>query len=209
MGNADRIYSEVERKKKRASELKLPETVFNFYHELARWYPAWVKHRPEAIPESVREPTKTGDGSISFSVKNDQFDFRWRESSFGLPDGDVAWSGHLELSFNKKRVFEISLIGSFSEIHGVNWSPTKVEAFVEADWVPTILKLAEEGAETNARAERLATQHAKEDPKRLADLRERFGIESGAAECQRKEKGRSPEGGTRAISWWKRFFRGN
>ena len=209
MGNADRIYSEVERRKKRALELKLPETVFSFYHELARWYPAWVKHRPEAIPESVREPTKTGEDSISFLVKNDQFDFRWREPSFTLPDGDVAWSGQLELSFNRKRVFEIRLIGSFSEIDGVDWSPTEVEAFVEADWVPTIVKLAQEGAETNAKAERLAKQRAKEDPKRLADLRERFGIESGAAERQRKEKGRSPEGATRAISWWKRLFRGD
>jgi hypothetical protein len=72
MSDANRIYAEVERRKKRAKELGLPETVFRFYYELARYFPAQWTACPSYIPNSVTDVFGS-ERDVSFSLGRDRY----------------------------------------------------------------------------------------------------------------------------------------
>jgi hypothetical protein len=211
MSEADKIYVEVERRKKRAQELGLPKIVFDFYHKLAQWYPAWAEF-PDHIPRSVSDVQQGRKRGVEFTLGKDRYTFAWSERSGSVPDGDVYWSGELELLENEKRVFQIRVHGSSDEVTGVYWTPSEVAAFVEGPWVKAISALAVEAKRAHEDALEQAELRKKEDPNKLAELKERFGIES--VEPTKDEPERRDKPGREEwvfvdppnTSWWKRLL---
>lgn len=213
MSEADRIMAEVERRKQRAKELGLPKMVFDFYYESARFWPARWAACPDYFPHSVADVQEIGRG-VSFSLGQDRYTLKWSQSSVWLPDGDVGWSGQLELSANEKRVFQISVDGRSDEGVGVFWTPSDVTAFVEGPWVKSISALAVTAKRAHAEALGLAERLQRENPKKLADLKERFGIESVEPTMDELAEPRTVELESprwdlfeaEKTSWWKRLL---
>ena len=175
MGETDRIEAEVEKRKKRAWELQLPQKLFSWYEEQARWYPAWTSNSPTFLPSQIVGAAANQEG-VSFSVGQKLYAFEWKEDSYLLPDGDMAWVASLRLRIDDRVVFALRASGSFDDIAGVVWKPIDVEAFVESPWVKLTLRLIEDAQTAYGDAIQAAKNREREDPKRLAELKRNFGI---------------------------------
>lgn len=115
MSDADKIYTEVEQRKRRAWQLGLPRMVTDFYQKLARFYPAWKENHPTLLPQSLTGVRQLGNDSVEVTYQGDRYAFAWKERTTSLPDGDVYFSSTIELLVNDSRVFKVYLQGEFDE----------------------------------------------------------------------------------------------
>jgi hypothetical protein len=202
MIETETLYAEVSRRKTRAKALKLPETVFENYCELARWYPESVKLSPSYIPDCVSDVQRKGK-DVEFSLGENRYAYQWREDGGFDADGKAVRYAHLDLTVNGRLVFGIGVSGSPTTFvyDYVFWIPRDVESFVEGPWVNAIHALAQEIERLRAEVKREEERRRRDeelrqrqDPRHLAELKERFGIDV-------IEPAKSEPTKTR---WWKR-----
>ena len=185
----DEIRAEIERRKRRAKDLKLRETIWALYYYHFRRYEEAMAKDPQFIyPEVVKETLKFSQKSIEFTIGTTAYQLIYKEgpasegeterwgSRSGLP-GDKTVPATLALSTDGQRVFkfEISRITTyhhdgplFDELMG------EVTCFIEGSWVVEVTELL-----TKIKAHEKDVRDMREAPKlaaKLAAERKRFGL---------------------------------
>ena len=157
------LLAQVNRRKKRAEKLGLPDALCEFY-EKARCYPAWKNNQPLIVPNSLSDLHVVKD-SVDFAYRAARYFIQLTHSG-SMPDGESL--GGIELQINETRVLEISV----SSCLDYPWRPIEVTAFVEGPWVKPFKALVTE-------AQRLYELQAKVGFQDVDALRARFNIAPG------------------------------
>ncbi|MCX6616907.1 MAG: hypothetical protein NTZ98_12530 [Acidobacteria bacterium] len=189
MNEADEVYAEVERRKKHAWDSGIINRLPRLYREYLRHYPSWLKHCPRYIHPSVTGILEPEPGQVRFTLKGNEYVCAYKEEWIPYPvfsdirpiQGHLPThfiSGDLHLFFQGQKVLEIRI--SVEEARsgcGENtWEPRDVEGFIEGPWVQDLIRLAD-NAEAHYKGEAKAAERERgQDPKKLADLKKRFGL---------------------------------
>jgi hypothetical protein len=175
------IRAEIERRRKRAVDLRLRETVWDLYYSQFRSIDDYLKKEPETILPEVRDGLKRS-GNLS--------EFRFNNSNYGLQSlaGKAEGCGRgfgstettpmtIKLSVEGERVFEFELektvtygedMPYFHEIMG------NVKAFIEGPWVEQVSELLKV-----MRSYKQEIRKKKDAPREAQKLKEdmkRFGL---------------------------------
>lgn len=185
--DADAIYAEIERRKQRAKELGVPQLVWGFF-ETVRSLPSYARDEPPGykkfVPPFVTEIKKLGERGLAFSYEGVEYSLAWSEKSSDSYGGSryriSSYNGRLALSVAEDRVFELTLFGtqdeSSDEYVPMEWTIGNVEAFVEGPWIERLTELTVKIAEHDHEVHEAAAKKRREDPAKLQDLKDRFGI---------------------------------
>lgn len=157
------LLAQVNRRKKRAEKLGLPDALCEFYAR-ARSYPAWKNYQPSIVPKSLSDLHVAQD-SIGFTHRGDRYRLQLTHS-LSMPDGESL--GRIELQINERPVLEISV----SSYPDTPWRASEVTAFVDGLWVKHFKALV-------AEAQRLYEIQAKLGFQDIEALRARFNIAPG------------------------------
>ena len=192
MTDVDAIYAEVERRKKRARDLGLPNGLPEFYQQFVRLYPIWQERFPNWVPPGVESATDLKEQGIQFSYMGIQYRFVWSERSFPMYD-DYGTFGYLEIFADGERMFRLQLSPEVDRNYGeTSWCPGDIEAFIEGPWIEDLKRLARLATAHHEKELRLAAKHRREDPALLADLQTRFGIVALSTAPSASENSESP-----------------
>ena len=154
------LMAQVNRRKKRAKKLELPETLCEFY-ENTRSYPHWQNKHGSIVPKSISKVYGERD-SVGFTYRNNRYHLQLAHTA-SMPDGENL--GRIELQINDTRVLEISV----SNYRDALWHAGDVTAFLEGPWVKSFKALA-------AEAQRLRELQIKLGFQNEEALRARFDI---------------------------------
>lgn len=176
------IRAEIERRRKRAIDLKLRETVWNIYSSQFQYMDDYLKKEPDSIPPEVKNNLRRSNGMNEFDYGGSHFGLRC------LP-GKTETDGHgfdqaetsemtLSLSVDGKIVFEFEMRKSvtygedmpyFSEYMG------RVKAFIEGPWVKQVGDLLQ--SMRAYKQEYLKKKNAPREGQRLKRDMKSFGLE--------------------------------
>jgi hypothetical protein len=182
----DEIRAEIERRRKRAIDLKLRETLWTLYYWHLRSYAENLKKDPEMIYPEVRETLEISDAHIQFHVHEITYTVMFKE---GPVECESRWRGRsiydetrttpvtLALKIDEKRVFDFEVKKTvtdtpdgplFDEFMG------NVTSFIEGPWVTDVAELLQKikAHEKNVRDKR----QAPELQKKLREDMKRFGL---------------------------------
>lgn len=183
--DADAIRAEVEQRKRRAIELKVPNLVTDLYRDLFRNYPEWAREHPDRLPNLISDLEHPTKSIVAFTFKRQKYSFFWKEESSETishnEDSDTfRMRGSLILRVNEKRVFEITLrgeryidIGGSLPIASETWKLVNIHSFVEGPWVEDLRELGELGRHYL----QMVFAKMRNEPAKLETLKKRFGIE--------------------------------
>jgi hypothetical protein len=158
VNDADAIRAEVEQRKRRAIELKVPDLVADLHRDLFQNYPAWAREHPDRLPSLISDLEHPTKSIVAFIFKLQKYSFFWKEESGGETkrhneDSDTFFlRGRLILRVNEKRVFEMTLRGErYVDIGGslpfasTTWKPVNLQSFVEGPWIEDLREIGELG----------------------------------------------------------------
>jgi hypothetical protein len=151
----DEIRAEIERRRKRAIDLKLRETLWALYYYYLSRYAEELKKDPEMVYPEIRETLEISDAHIQFHVEEITYRVIFkegpgeRESDWGSGrrrrfDETTTTPITLALEADNKRVFEFEMkkivtctpdMPIFHEIMG------DVTSFIEGPWVTDVPEL--------------------------------------------------------------------
>ncbi len=177
---AEKVYAQVEARKRRARELGLDKLLCELWHRhylycwpdqikrLGHQTCPWVADAIDldsgkAVDESKKETR------IKIIVREREYIVGFSEKTYTFPEYSLY--GLLEVFSGSGRVLAINLSGQVVE-WGTEWSAFDVEAFIEGDWIQDfkhIEKAIVKYSDEQKRRER-------EDPTKVADLKKRFGL---------------------------------
>lgn len=168
----EHIYSEIERRKKRADEL-----VVRLFHDKIKLTKRYEKYRKNPahhkyIYSSLSEAKQVEEGVFEVPIKGRVYAFAFKEKS--LITGPY---GTLTITVDSKKVFELEMAFEVEELPEPvgawgEWKPSEVTAFIESNWCTELKELSEQISQENADRER----RDKESPDKLRKLKEDFGI---------------------------------
>ena len=171
---AYRVEQEVKKRKKIAQEKGVNILIADLYFGKLKYYPSWIKQSGNYVPKLVNEAKEEKKGekevtTIVFAGK--QYRFEFSEHSFSTPD-DYVTHGLLELFSGEKKCLGINV----SLEHGTydsEWRPFDIAAFIDGDWIDDFKHL-KEAIQKN---DKLREQEKAEDPQKVKDLKDNFGID--------------------------------
>lgn len=175
----EEIYAEVERRKKRAEELRINETVWTLYKDHLKSYPRWKTKHPEYIHPRVSDPIALPNEGVQVMVRGMKCSFSYSEGpGFMHIPGEDNKVCTLRLSVNEQLVLEFATSGRRPDRMDSEWEYTmlEIDAFVEGPWVEELQRLlpgvkGHEGAAAKEEGKR-----RREDPNTLEELKRKFGI---------------------------------
>ncbi len=175
------IRAEIERRRKRAVQLGLRETVWDLYHSQFQSIDDYLKKEPETILPEVKDSLKRS-GNLS--------EFRFNNSNYGLRclTGKVEGSGRgfgstettpmtITLLVEGERVFEFELKKSVTygeDMPYFHESMGNVKAFIEGPWVGQVSELLK--AMRLYKQEIWRKKNAPREAQRLREDMKRFGL---------------------------------
>jgi len=176
-----KIFKEVAKRRKRATDLGLPEMISKLYSDKIEFYPSWItieanrEHVCSLVTsaEKIKAAGQDEKDKIKIILKGREYSFEYSKDHFSLPDGDSSSTGDLILYFGNKKVFHVSMSIDFNE-YGSTMSNFKPEAFVEGDWVKDFQELSQRIPIEEK--ERETREAEKEMPESVKKLKEDFGI---------------------------------
>jgi len=182
--DADEIRAEIERRKKRATDLGLREILWSLYNSHLRWYAEWLQKDPELVCPEIREALEVTDAHVQFRVGDTTYRLVYKE---GPPESNLGWmprgrdnldettvtpvtfffkvDGHCVFSFQvRKSVTYGEYEPYFNEYLG------EMTSFIEGPWITVVGEILQK-----------VTLHEKavRDKRQLPSLREemkRFGL---------------------------------
>ena len=169
---ASRVYREVEKRKEMAERLGLRDLFERLYFHNIQYYPSWIKRGYRYVSPLVAEAVQIEEKALYILLKGKKYTFRFTERRFSTPDGESLLHGLLELFFEDHRLLALKAAFNYQEEYGEPWSIFDVEVFVVGNWV-------EDFQELSLSIERQAKERErqdKEDPIKLAKLKNNFGI---------------------------------
>lgn len=181
MGETE-IRAEIERRRKRAIDLKLRETVWNIYSSQFQYMDDYLKNEPDSILPEVKDSLLRSNGMNEFGYDDSRFGLR---CVLRNTDGDgsgfdqtVTTEMTLSLSVDGKSVFEFEMRKSvtygedmpyFSEHMG------RVKAFIEGPWVKQVGDLLQ--SMRAYKQEYWKRKNAPREARRLKEDMKSFGLE--------------------------------
>jgi len=171
---AYRVEQEVKKRKKIAEEKGVRALITGLYFGKLEYYPSWIKQSGGYVPKAINEAKEEKNGerkitTIAFFGKTYKFEFS--QHSFSTPD-DFVTHGLLELFFGEKRILGINVAlehGTYDS----EWRPFDIAAFIDGDWIDDFSRLKEEIKKND----KLREQKKAEDPRKVQDLKNNFGID--------------------------------
>jgi hypothetical protein len=185
--DADAIYAEIERRKHRAKELGVPQLIWSLF-ETVRYFPSYARDDPPGykrfVPPFVIRINSLAEGGLVFSYEGVEYSLAWSEKSSdsygGYRSRISSYNGRLALNVAENRVFELTLFGtqdeSTDEYVPMEWTIRNVDAFVEGTWIERLTELASKIAQHRQEVHEADAKKRREDPAKLKDLKDRFGI---------------------------------
>jgi hypothetical protein len=184
--DANELRSEIERRKKRAEDLKIKDILWSL-HNYFRFHNTWKRDDPEyAYPELGGE-SRFSDTEAHFSIGQRSFALIYRQDrvtsdeSFGsrhrsLPESQTAY-GTVMLKVDGESVFdfEVTKYTTYYE-DGPSFEETlgKVTRFIEGPWVAELADLLK--AINTHRESVLSKRRAASGARELENMKKRFGL---------------------------------
>jgi len=181
------IREEIERRRKRAIDLKLRETLWTLYYWHLRSYAENLKKDPEMIYPEIREALEISDTHIQFHVGESTYTVIYKE---GPVECESDWRRHgnydderrttpvtLVLKIDEKRVFEFEVKKTVTDTRDgplFDESMGNVTSFIEGPWVTDVAELVQK-----MNAHKKSVRDKRQAPKLQEKLREdmkRFGL---------------------------------
>jgi hypothetical protein len=184
--DADEIYAEIKRRKSRARELGIPELIWDLFDSV-KHYPSYSRNDPAGyqrfVPSFVTEIHEPTKDDIAFAYGGVNYFFSWKTKkveSFHSDFDRIREDGQLVLSTNDDRVFELTLRGeqdmSGDDYVPETWELREIEAFIEGPWVEHLQELNSRIIQHRQSVHEADARKRREEPAKLADLKNRFGI---------------------------------
>ena len=182
----DEIRSEIERRKKRAMDLKLRETLWSIYYSHLSRYAEQLKEDPEWLYPEVREILAISDSDIQFRVEETTYrliykegpketESDWGSRRRGLLDEMTITPATLTLEVDGGRVFEFNIQKTdFNTSIWPRHDMGEITSFIEGPWVIGVVDLLQK-----IRMHEKAVREKRQAPERQQKLREdmkRFGL---------------------------------
>jgi hypothetical protein len=183
----DQIYAAIERRKRRAVELGVPEFVWDLF-ERVKFYPSYSRNDPvgyqKFIPSGVTALEEPAKGDVAFVYDGSKYSFSWStknaDSFLGKHHETVREDARLVLRVEGERVFELALRGEQTfyedDVSPKTWEKREIQAFVEGPWVENLRELNGTIIQHYQQVHEAEARKRREDPRKLADLKDRFGI---------------------------------
>lgn len=174
----DEIYRQVQSRIRRAEELRIRETLWPLYQESFRSYPTWLKNCPEYIYPGITDPIEVARDQVQLTINGKRYLFDYKERNSLLPDDYDTVIGTLALSVSDQLVFKFDIFITLPE----EWYDTRkhsfsqIDAFVEGPWITELEELFPKIKAHQQKTMEMRRKQEREDPKKLEDLRRRFGL---------------------------------
>ena len=179
--NDDEIRAEIERRRKRAVDLKLLETLWSLYSSEFKYLDDYLAKEPDSVLPEIRSSIQRSTNISEFTFMNE---------SFGLEcvEGPVDREGRgfdetrttplkLSLTIGCKCVFEFEMkqrVTYTPDMPLFHESMGRVTAFIEGPWVEQISELLRQMK--NYRREYLKRKNAPKEAQKLKSDMSRFGL---------------------------------
>ena len=177
----DEVRAEIERRKKRAMDLKIREALWSLYHSHLSHYEALIHEDPELLCPEVSESIKISDKSIEFSLRQSIYRIVYtegpkvRHETLGRGEllGESIVPAMLDLSVDDQRVFKFEIKRSTRFLEdGPVWNDDMgdITWFIEGPWVQDLPELLK-----RISAHEKCVRDRRSIPK-LEALKKRFGL---------------------------------
>ncbi len=175
---ADEIQKLVNERIEAAEKNGIRKLVDELYSTI-QYFPSWIKHSREYVPEIVQQATeessKNAAGKLEkkkiFKIDNNDFIFCFYETT----SHEHSHYGQLDVNWNGRSVFSLGMSIDFSRGNGYTspeWHSFNIEGYIPGDWESILRNLKDEILRTDQEREK----RKKEDPKKLDDLKKKFGL---------------------------------
>jgi len=184
--DANELRSEIERRKKRAEDLKIKEILWSL-HNYFRFHNTWKRDDPEYVYPELGGESRFSENEAHFSLGQRRFALIYRQDrvttddSFNsrrrsLPESHTAY-GTVRLKVDGESVFDFEVTKCTTDYEdGPSFDETlgKVTRFIEGPWVAELDELLKE---INTHREGvLAKRRAASEARELENTRKRFGL---------------------------------
>ena len=172
----DEIRAEIERRRKRAKDLKLRETLWALYNSHLKGFAENLKKDPEMIYPEIMEALEITDTYVQFRLENVTYRVFYKQGPT-LGEQDQKTHIAIGLSIDEERVFDFEFTNTVRytpEMPLFSESMGDVTRFIEGPWINDVPKLLQK-----IKAHEKSIRDKREAPKILQKLRDdmkRFGL---------------------------------
>jgi hypothetical protein len=162
------LEREIERRRRRATDLGVDQLIYRLYFDYLRYYPSWSK-RPEYTYQCITQVSEPEKGRLDLTLYGVPYSIRTRRETSYVDDEKALT---LELRKDQELVFSQSLAsvyGSYDE----SYLPKRTTAFIEGPWIDHFRALEIEAKAVHERNARNARHSAAQ---RVSAEAARFGI---------------------------------
>lgn len=165
----DEIRAEIERRRKRAKDLKLRETLWELYSSHLRCLADNIEKNPEIIYPEIRETLEITDAYVQFRLENVTYRVFYKQ---GPTLGEYDQKTHIAigLSIDEVRVFDFEFTNTVRytpEMPLFSESMGEVTRFIEGPWINDVPNLLQK-----IKAHEKSIRDKREAPKILQKLRD-------------------------------------
>ncbi len=181
----EHIRAEIEKRKRRARDLKIVDNVFRLYREHLRYLEGDLaqgelsrdKNRmPASVTSVVKSSSRLGGDAVEqleIALGEKTYIFAFKETTILTLD-EYRTFGRLAVKSEGTQVLELSCTAEDEKYLGTTWEVSDVTAFLEGAWVEEINRFAQQvfslAGQQAAKSERERNQ------KELEDLKKNFGL---------------------------------
>jgi hypothetical protein len=150
----DEIRVEIERRRKRARDLRLRELLWSFYRSHLKHLAERLKKDPELVYPEIKETIKIANNDWQFRIGETSYRLIYEEEPSeksgwegrGRRDGTTTTPMKFMLDVDAKRVFEFKMkqsITSTPDMPIFNESMGEIASFIEGPWVVDLPEIEE------------------------------------------------------------------
>lgn len=183
----DEIRAEIQRRRQRATDLKLRETLWSLYYWYFGSYAERLKKDPELVYPEIRETLDISDSHFKFRVGETAYRLvykegppqheNWGSRRRGTFERTTVTDARLALEVDGKPVFDFQIRKSVTATPDMpifNESMGEITGFIEGPWITGIAELLQK-----IQSYEKAVRDKRQAPKQAQKLREdmkRFGL---------------------------------
>lgn len=175
----DEVHAEIERRKKRAKDLKIREVLWSLYNSHFMRYEAWIREDPKLVYPGIKESIKIFAKEVQFSIGRTTYQLTYKEGLIaegerlrGRDRGEFFEEdiipATLALRVDDQWVFEFELCRRTRRTQfGPVWDnpPGEVIRFSDGPWVLELTDLLEK-----IRSHEEGVRNEREDPRKTQEL---------------------------------------
>lgn len=175
MSSSEEILRRVEAIKLKVRQIGLDSALVDLWqqHDIG-FLPRWRGRLPQHLQGLVQDAVGIAENAIEIIIRDSRYVVRFAEDRFDPSMESDLFFGTLEVFHDERRVLALTLVGEVELDGGMQWRPHNIEAFIDGPWVQDFLELEKVIV---AHKERIReNSKAKEEKKKVADLKEKFGL---------------------------------